>query len=114
MGTLIGKVSEKRKKILDTYRALTIKHLQIQETVPISSRSSILSIEPTLNSINSNIIMFLSCGAIYKNHLSISESVKAMLEAIQYFSNGADTRSDSYYESIKFLQSLRAELNKGE
>lgn len=106
IGTTVGKQTKKLSPIIQAQMALTGSHLPFRKTVPISSRASVLSVGPTFNHLASKDIMYLACGAIYKNIFPIEKAVRAMIEAIDYHVNQADARSDAYFDTRSFLEKL--------
>lgn len=86
-----------------------LRESDVNKTVPISSRSSILSIDSMKKILNVDEIMFLSCGAIYRNSLSITDSVKAMVESIDLVFRQKDHRTSAFYATKKFQEKFKRE-----
>lgn len=111
VGTVIGKKREKLEAIKKSFRVLTSEWTGINKTIPISSRSSVLSIGPTYIFFGSKEMMYLSCGSIYKRGKHyLQESVRGMQEAISYQVHEKEKVTKAYYNSKKFAEDLRKNL----
>jgi len=112
-GTIIGKKKEQLITIKKTFHALSDPWPNLNRTLPISSRSSSLSIKPTYDFLNSEEMIYLSCGSVYKRGSRYyREAVRGIKETIAKDIHGSTNMTKAYYNNQKFIKNLEKSLKK--
>lgn len=113
IGIFVNKSTEKINEMLNTFNYLTSNNFYgVKETLPIVSRSSLLSIKETMKVLPKCDVLFLLCGAYYRSE-NKENIIRVIKSDIQKF-NDVSLKVDPYYEKcIQELESMYYDAKKG-